>query len=116
MSMPFAGHFSVANAPSQTWTARRLAAEITGHEKTVNDYAAAVTESDAARAATTADFLAGRTSFDCVLAAIDVQANQTAAFVDRLADYNQGIARYVTASSAQNEVVDNLATKLMIGP
>ena len=96
-SIPFAGHFPVTHAAGQSWTVRQIEAELSGRERTVNDYAAAVPEADAARAAATGDFLVGRTSLEHALAAIDVKEIETATFSNALSDYNQIIAKYVAA-------------------
>jgi hypothetical protein len=113
-SIPFAGHFPIVLAAAKPWSVRQLESKISGEETTINAHAAAVTMSDAARAAVTADFLSGRTTAEHVLAAIDVQANETVAFIDQLTEYNREIARYVAGSNVQSDSAENLSTKLKV--
>jgi hypothetical protein len=113
-SIPFAGHFPIVDTAKQSRTVRLLAIEIPMRDRIVNDHAAAVPESDTARAAASADFLGGRTSIEHVLATIDVQANETIASIDGLTDYNQMIAQYVASKGTANKTVETLVEALMI--
>ena len=113
-STPFAGHFPLALAAGKSWTVRQIEAEIAGQERAVSDHAAAVTESDAARAASTADFLSGRKSFEHALATIDVQSIETATLIDSMSDYNQMIAKYVVGNSTPIKTAETLSEALMV--
>jgi hypothetical protein len=114
ISIPFAGHFTVGHAANQSWKLRQQAAAISGHERTVYDHAVAVAESEAARTAATAGFHAGRTSIEDLLFTIDVQASQTAAFIDGVVDYNQLISQSVLSNSTPNQSAESLAESLMV--
>jgi hypothetical protein len=112
-SIPFAGSFPIADV-GHSWSVRQLSAELLYREKTVKDHTIAVSESDSARALATTDYFAGRTSVEHVLSTIDVQASETVAFIDGVADYNRVIAEYVVDNSAPNSTVETLAETLRV--
>ena len=118
-SVPFAGHFPLVlreGGGARDWSMRQTEAEIPRWEVVINDHAAAVIDADAARAAATADFLAGRASAECALAAIDVQTAETSAFQQSLIEYNRVIAQCAIHTFALNADAGNLAAALMITP
>ncbi len=71
-------------------------------------------QSDASRAAATADFLAGRSSVERVLAGIEVQARETSAFLRAVTEYNRAIAQYATATLPANADAERLVAALMV--
>ena len=80
----------------RTWPIRRLAATIPALSDAMAQAAAAVVASDSVRAATIAEFRAGRRSVDQAVEAIDQQTRETLAFLEMLGAYNRAIGQYVT--------------------
>lgn len=120
-SVPFSGHFALPpslreRAKADSWAARRTEAEIPRREQAINDQATTVFEADAARAAATADFFAGRTTAEHVLATIDVQADETTAFLRVITAYNRVIAQYVTLRLGETAPTENVVAALLATP
>ncbi len=114
--VPFVGRLPLgALSSDRSWPQRRLEATIPQREQTLIEQAAAVVEADAARAAATADFLAGRAAIERVLAAIEVQARETSAFLRGVTDYNRAIAQYATATLPANIEAEKLVAALKAG-
>jgi hypothetical protein len=78
------------------------------------EHASAVIETDSARAAATADFLAGRAPLERVLAAIEVQSAETTAFLRGLTEYNRAIAQYAVAGIPENADPEKVVAALMV--
>ena len=97
-TIPFAGEYPLPSPPERSWPQRRLAATIPQREQLILDRATAVVEADAGRAVATADFLASRSTIERVLAAIEIQARETSAFLAGVRDYNQAIGQYATTA------------------
>ena len=115
VSLPFVGRLPLPAARSDhSWSLRRLEATLPQREQAISDQTAAVLEADASRAAATADFLAGRSSLDRVLARIEVQARETSAFLRGVTEYNRAIAQYVTIMLPTNIEVEKLVAALMV--
>ena len=115
VSVPFVGQFPLpASSSDRSWSLRRLEATIPQREQAIIDQAAAVVEADASRAAATADFLAGRSSVERVLAGIEVQARETFAFLRAVTEYNRAIAQYATATLPANTEAEKLVAALMV--
>ena len=116
VSIPFVGRLPLPASPSdRPWPQRRLEATIPQRQQAIIDQAAAVAQSDASRAAATADFLAGRSSVERVLAAVEVQARETSAFLRAVTEYNRAIAQYATASLPTNTAAEKLVAALGAG-
>jgi hypothetical protein len=114
-SVPFVGRLPLSASPSnRSWSLRRLEATIPQREQAIVGQAAAVIQSDASRVAATADFLAGRSSVEPVLAAIEVQARETSAFLRGVTEYNQAIAQYAAATLPPNTEAEKLVAALMV--
>ena len=92
----------------RSWPQRRLEATIPRREQAIIDQAAVVVEADAARAAATADFLAGRSSVERVLAGIEVQARETSAFLRAVTEYNRALSQYAIATLPANTEAEKL--------
>ena len=91
-----------------------MEATIPQREQAIIEQAAVVVQADASRTAATADFLAGRSSVERVLAGIEVQARETSAFLRAVTDYNRAIAQYATATLPTNTAAEKLAAALMV--
>jgi hypothetical protein len=76
--------------------------------------AAAVVAADGSRAAATADFLAGRSAVERVLADIEVQAHETSAFLRSVRAYNRAISQYTTATLPKNVPAEKVVAALMV--
>ena len=115
VSCPFVGQFPLpASRSDHSWSLRRLEATIPQREQAIIDQAAVVVEADASRAAATADFLAGRSSVERVLAGIEVQARETSAFLRGVTEYNRAIAQFATATLPANTEAEKLVAALMV--
>ena len=120
VSLPFVGRLPLGSvgvppaSSAHSWSLRRLEATIPQREQAIIDQAAAVVEADASRAAATADFLAGRSSVERVLAGIEVQARETSAFLRAVTEYNRAIAQYATATLPANTEAEKLVAALMV--
>ena len=121
VSIPFAGRLPLpVSSPDRSWRApstlgrQRLEATLPRREQAILDQAAAVVQSDNGRAATTADFLAGRSSLDRVLAAIEVQARETSTYLRAVTEYNRAIAQYAIAILPANTDAEKLVAALMV--
>jgi hypothetical protein len=101
-----------ASSPARSWPQRRLEATIPARQQAILDQAAAVVEADAARAAATADFLAGRASLERVLAGIEVEVRETTAFLQGATEYNRAICRYLTFTLPADTQVEKFVAAL----
>jgi len=113
-TVPFTGRYPLAASFDRSWPQRRLAATIPQQEQAILAQVVAVVEADASRAAATADFLAGRSTLERVLAAIEIQARETSAFLGGVTDYNRSIAHYAAAAVAKNAEPEKLLAALMV--
>jgi hypothetical protein len=102
----------VAMSPS----IRHLAAKIPALGDSIQDYATAVVEADAARASAVSRFLAGDAAIDSVLEIIQSQTHQTAAILDTLREYNAAIADYAIAVLPPGIAANKLAATLVVKP
>jgi len=100
----------------QSWPMRRLAAMIPALGDSVQQRAAAVVESDAARAAATEKYRAGGASLDSALESVAQQTQQTVAFLETLTDYNRAIADYALAVLPPAAPAEKLASALVVKP
>ena len=98
----------------QSWPLRRAAAMVPGLHQNLAECATAVVRADAARAAATADYQAGRRPLGDVLASVDDQTRQTLAFLQTLSDYNQAIADYALAVLPPNLPPEKLVQTLVL--
>ncbi len=115
VSVPFVGRLPLRVSPSdRSWSQRRLEAAIPQLEHAIIDQATVVVEADASRAAATADFLAGRTSVERVLAGIELQVRATSAFLQGVTDYNRAIYRYAITTLPANTEVEKVVAALMV--
>jgi len=73
---------------------QRLAATIPALDDAIQEQAAAVVESDSARAAATAAYQAGGRNFDSLLTCVRGQTAETLAFLQMVSGYNRAIAEY----------------------
>jgi hypothetical protein len=73
---------------------QRLAASIPALDNALQEQAAAVVESDSARAAAAAAYQAGGRSIDPLLTCVHGQTAETLAFLQMLSGYNRAIAEY----------------------
>jgi len=124
-SLPFAGHFPLplslreragvrAESANSSWPQRQLDAEISGWEQAIRDHATTVAEADATRAAVTNDLLAGQAGVERVLAIIDLQADESAAFLQAVGEYNRVIARNVRANVAPDTSAEEIVRALNV--
>jgi hypothetical protein len=113
VSVPFVGRLPLGASRAPSWTQRRLEATIPRREQAISDQAAVVVEADAARAASTADFLAGQSSVERVLAGIEVQARETSAFLRAVTEYNRALSQYAIATLPANTEAEKLVAALM---
>lgn len=114
-SLPFVGRFPLAApSPPRAWPQRRLDATIPLGEQAMIHQAAAVVAADGSRAAATADFLAGRSAVERVLADIEVQAHETSAFLRSVRAYNRAISQYTTATLPKNVPAEKVVAALMV--
>ncbi len=116
VSVPFVGRLSLAaSLAARSWPQRRLEATIPQREQAIIDQAVVVVEADAARAAATADFLAGRSSVERVLAGIELQARETSAFLRAVTQYNRAISQYAAAILPAGTDAEKLVAALGVG-
>ena len=101
---------------SDTWPMRRLAATIPGQCENVRQHAAAVVEAETARVAAAEKYRSGSAAVDRVLETVAAQTEQTAAFLDSLADYNRSIAEYALTVLPPSTPADKLVSALVIEP
>ena len=114
VSVPFVGRLPLGSSSDRSWSLRRLEATIPQREQAISDQAAAVAQSEAARAAATADFLAGRSPVERVLAGIEVQARETSVFLRAVTEYNRAISQYATVTLPANTEVEKVVAALMV--
>jgi hypothetical protein len=113
-SVPFVGRLPLPPASqARSWSQRRLEATLPQRQQAIIDQTAAVVQSNASRAAATADFLAGRSSLERVLAGIELHARETSAFLRAVAEYNRAIAQYAAATLPASTEPEKLAAALM---
>ncbi len=126
ISVPFVGRLPLLPASSRSvgvppassahsWSRLRLESTIPQRHQTIIAQAAAAVQSDASRTAATADFLAGRSNVERVLAGIEVQARETSAFLRAVSEYNRAIAQYATATFPPNIEAEKLVAALGAG-
>ncbi|MGA2258785.1 MAG: hypothetical protein ABSG53_29310 [Thermoguttaceae bacterium] len=114
-SLPFVGRLPLpASSSDHSWPRRRLEATIPQREQAILDQATAVVEADASRATATAEFLAGRSSVERVLAGIEIQARETSAFLRAVTEYNRVIVQYATATLPTDIEAEKLVAALMV--
>jgi hypothetical protein len=101
---------------AESWPMRRLAAMIPALGDSVQQRAAVVVESDAARAAATEKYRVGGASLDSVLESVGQQTEQTLAFLETLTDYNRAIADYALAVLPPAAPAEKLASALVVKP
>ncbi len=83
-----------------SWPVRRLASTIPTLFASVQQYASAVVEADAARATAVEQYNAGSGSMEQVVGSVAAQTKQTLALLQALTDYNRAIADYVLTVAA----------------
>jgi hypothetical protein len=92
---------------------RRVEMSVTDSQIILGRQAASVVASDAARAAATADFQSGQTTFDELVASFEAQKKETFAFLQGLTDYNRAIAEYALATLPASATPDQVVVALM---
>ena len=115
---PHSGPFPLIQAAQASpaggsWALRRLTATIPRMRESIEQRGTAVCEADSARTAAAADFQAGRQPAERVLAAINGQSEQTFAFLQSLADYNQAMAHYAIQVLPPGVPAETLAAALI---
>jgi hypothetical protein len=100
----------------ESWPVRRLATTIPGLGKSVQQYAAAVVEADAARVAAVEKYRAGGAPIDQVIEGVTTQTQQTMAVLNTLTDYNRAIAEYVLTVLPPATPANRLVTALVVRP
>ncbi|MEN6452605.1 MAG: hypothetical protein ABFC96_19110 [Thermoguttaceae bacterium] len=116
---PHAGSYQLnlekqSRSVADSRAAARLSALIPGLGQNLQQQAAAVTEADAARTATAEGYRQGMAAIDQVIDSVASQAEQTAEFLDSLADYNRAIAEYAILARpgvAADKLVESLVAK-----
>jgi len=97
----------------QGWPVRRLAAIIPRLAESVQEHATAVVQTDAARAAATANLNHGAASREFVLTCISRQTEETLALLQAITDYNRAIAEYVLLVLPPETPGEKLASSLV---
>jgi hypothetical protein len=109
---PAAGDLRAAAVPD-SWALRRWKTTLPLLAGGLQDRAAAVVQADAARAAATLGYPAGKVSLAEVLAAIQTQRSQTFAFLQTLTDANQALTGYTLALLPPDAPAEALAGALL---
>ncbi len=102
-------------AVAQSWPVRRLAATIPGLGESVQQHAAAVVESDAARVAAAEKYRAGA-PIDQTIEGVAAQTKLTLALLETLTDYNRAIAEYALTVLPPAVAADKLVPALVLKP
>ena len=119
-TIPHAGKYlmmveSQPQAVAQSWPVRRLAATIPGLAASIEQHAASVVESDAARVAAAEKYRAGG-PIDAAVEGVTAQTRLTLALLETLTDYNRAIAEYALTVLPPGVAADRLVTALVLKP
>jgi hypothetical protein len=119
-TVPHAGKYlmmveSQPQAVAQSWPVRRLAATIPGLAASIEQHAASVVESDAARVAAAEKYHGGG-PIDPAVQGITAQTRLTLALLETLTDYNRAIAEYALTVLPPGVAADRLVTALVLKP
>lgn len=99
-----------------SWPVRRLAATIPALGESVQQHAAAVVESDAARVATAEKYRKGEATIDQTIDSVLTQTRETQAILSTLTDYNRALADYVLTVVPANTSASRLVASLVVKP
>jgi hypothetical protein len=119
-TVPHAGKYLLMveaqpSAVAQSWPVRRLAATIPGLGESVQQHAAAVVESDAARVAAAEKYRTGA-PIDPAIEGVTAQTRLTLALLETLTSYNRAIAEYVLTVFPPATAADKLVPALVLKP
>jgi hypothetical protein len=102
-------------AVAQSWPVRRLAATIPGLAASVEQHAASVVESDAARV-DAAEKYRGGGPIDAAVEGVTAQTRLTLALLETVTDYNRAIAEYALTILPPDIAADRLVSALVLKP